>query len=112
MAAASLPRTLSRRAKAATIARQVVAAYLRSEARVEQIEVLLHAARLHAEPDPIEEIAIAPDSVVSAKVIAIRMERFEARGALQLSVQEWQAETAEIATMVEEQLARRFRYWV
>ena len=51
-------------------------------------------------------------SVVSAKVIAIRMERFEARGALQLSVQEWQAETAEIATMVEEQLARRFRDWV
>jgi hypothetical protein len=108
-AAANLPANLSGRAKAATIARRVVAAYLRDEARTDPFERLLYHAEQRLDPDPVEAIATAEGGNVAAIFVAERLARYEGRCCRQLSHEGWEAETREVAKIVEDRLARRFR---
>lgn len=108
-AAAALPDKLSARAKAARIARLVVEAYLRDEKRTDRIARLLYVAEQSLDPDPIEAIATADGGNVAACFMAERLTRYEGRCCRQISGDAWEAETREIAGIIEERLARRFR---
>ena len=108
-AAAQLGDSLSASRKAASVARQVVAAFLLHLDRTDALQVALHEARQRLDPDPVEAIVLATDSIVAAKFIEQRLRRYEARGCQQLTPSGWEDETRAIARLVQAQLTRRFR---
>ena len=110
-AANSLPDNLSARAKAARIASQAVHAYFHDEKRSD-FERLLAEAANRLDPDPIEHLATAQDGIVASKVIAARLERFEARECRQIAPEAWERETTQITETVTASLARRFRAYL
>lgn len=104
-----MPDNLSLRAKAARIARLVVRAYLRDEQRTDRFERALYLAEQRLDPDPIEAIATAADGHVAAGFMAERLSRYEGRCCSQLSQEDYEAETREIAEIIEQRLSRRYR---
>ena len=73
------------------------------------MERMLYLAEQRLDPDPIEAIATADGGNVAASFMAERLARYEGRCCRQVSGEAWQAETIEIAAIVEKRLARRFR---
>lgn len=107
--ATRLPPRLSCRRKADELARQVVAAFLADLARVDPFERALFDAQHTLAPDPLHDLATSEALGLSAWFTRERLARFEARGCRQLTDEQWQAETLQLASAARQRLARRFR---
>lgn len=66
------------------------------------------AARQKAETAPIAELARSPLVDTTTEITALRLDRFKARNCQQLTATQWEAETREIAAIVERKLAKRY----
>lgn len=100
---------LSARRNAELIAGRVVRAYLADLARDDAMARALFDVQQRLDPDPAHTLATAPDSAATERFMRERKVRFEARGCRQLSSEDWERETGEIAAIVCAYLARRYR---
>lgn len=99
----------SARARAARVARQVVA-YLAAADGEDPSDVPALARRLAAQlsPTPIDTLATSADADTAALIRSRRLAAFEARECHQLGPDAWAAETRKIMREVEAILSRRY----
>lgn len=108
-ALAAMPAHLTSRSKCRALAARVVKHLLAEAEATDPILVSLERIRAAVERDPAFVIARDPGMNLAGDLARERLRRFEARGCRQLSPDGWQAETREIAEMLETRLAERFR---
>lgn len=97
----------SRRREAARISRMAVTAFLEHEKIEDELELALAEARQAFDPDPY--LAVAFESDLHQVFLKHRCERYLLREGKQLSTLDWQAEGRVIASLVRQQLVRRYR---
>lgn len=91
------------------LARRVVAELVADSMRDDPLELALTRARLALGEDPALLLATCPALDLAADLATERVRRFAARSCRQLSAHEWEAETQDIAGMLEVRFAERFR---
>lgn len=101
------PAGLTDRAKAAHLARRVVADLLKD--KTDPFEVAVAMLGQLVSDDPAVYLARDRNINLGELLVTERVKRFAARGAQQLSPAAWRAETEEIARILERRLAERFR---
>lgn len=104
-ALAAMPASLSARSKASNLAQRVVAEIIAADRREEPMEIALASAVALLQADP----AVALAERMAAELGRERVARFEARGCKQLPQSQWDAETVQIAAVLEDRFAHRFR---
>lgn len=107
-ALSAMPGRLSARAKCRTLAARVVAHLIRL-GEADEFELAINRTLAVVDSDPALQLAIDPDADLASELQRERLERFAARGCVQLSPDGWQAETRQIAQALEGRLAERFR---
>lgn len=105
VALSAMPADLSARSKARCLAQRVVGEMIAADRREDPMEIALAAALQAVNRDPV--VALAEQ--LAGDLAQERLSRFEARGCRQLPGSAWEAETMEIAGLLEKRLARKFR---
>lgn len=100
---------LSKRAKAAHLARRVVAELAAEMNGRDQFDIALRRARLLFDHDLAFQIALHPGLDLVAEFMRERCSRYMARDCAQISPEEHRAEGEAIADLIASRLAERFR---
>lgn len=108
-AMATMSDELSARSRAQQLARRVVAELIAANERVEPMEIALASMRAALGSNIALTLALAPELGLEAELGRERAIRFEDRNWRQLSLADWNAETAEIAGVMQSRLAEKFR---
>lgn len=100
---------LSDRSRARNLAERVVRELIAASCRTDPMEIALAAAVRVTAADPAVVLAHDPEIDLAAELRRERMAKFEARGCSQLGPAAWDAETIELAQVLVERFAERFR---
>lgn len=106
-ALAAMPGRLSARAKCRVLAKRVADHLL--AAAIDPMDGALAKVRAAIEGDPALVLALDPAADLHRDLVRERVTRFERRGCTQLPRPAWEAETREIAAVLESRFAERFR---